>query len=243
MLRGSDGALVETLLHELVHATVYRASDADFNEALRASSAKKAARALLRGDARGRGRPARTRARRRSERRRARCWWSAARSSASTQRSARRPRAATRAAPNAGPRSVAALPPCRARRPGRLPASGSRTPASRSPHLLGRHDAYGASSPRSEATSPHSSRGARCGRVRRIRARRCSAPCGEAGLETAAQVDALFRDAEVVDVAAEARACLAGVDARVGPAVAVRAVLLRRIVREANAACASRRRR
>ena len=32
MLRGSDGALVETLLHELVHATVYLASEADFNE-------------------------------------------------------------------------------------------------------------------------------------------------------------------------------------------------------------------
>jgi predicted aminopeptidase len=32
MLRGSDGALVETLIHELVHATVYLASEADFNE-------------------------------------------------------------------------------------------------------------------------------------------------------------------------------------------------------------------
>ncbi len=32
MLRGSDGALVETLLHELVHATVYLPSEADFNE-------------------------------------------------------------------------------------------------------------------------------------------------------------------------------------------------------------------
>ena len=32
MLRGSDGALVETLLHELVHATVFVASEADFNE-------------------------------------------------------------------------------------------------------------------------------------------------------------------------------------------------------------------
>jgi predicted aminopeptidase len=32
MLRGTDGALVETLLHELVHATVYLPSEADFNE-------------------------------------------------------------------------------------------------------------------------------------------------------------------------------------------------------------------
>jgi predicted aminopeptidase len=32
MLRGSEGALVETLLHELVHATVFVASQADFNE-------------------------------------------------------------------------------------------------------------------------------------------------------------------------------------------------------------------
>ena len=32
MLRGGDGALVETLLHELVHATVFVASEADFNE-------------------------------------------------------------------------------------------------------------------------------------------------------------------------------------------------------------------
>lgn len=32
MLRLSDGALVETLLHELVHATAFVASDADFNE-------------------------------------------------------------------------------------------------------------------------------------------------------------------------------------------------------------------
>ena len=32
MLRGDDGALVETLLHELVHATVFVASQADFNE-------------------------------------------------------------------------------------------------------------------------------------------------------------------------------------------------------------------
>jgi predicted aminopeptidase len=32
MLRGSDGALVETLLHELVHATVFISSEADFNE-------------------------------------------------------------------------------------------------------------------------------------------------------------------------------------------------------------------
>jgi len=32
MLRTSDGALVETLVHELVHATVYLASEADFNE-------------------------------------------------------------------------------------------------------------------------------------------------------------------------------------------------------------------
>ena len=32
MLRGGDGALVETLLHELTHATVFVASQADFNE-------------------------------------------------------------------------------------------------------------------------------------------------------------------------------------------------------------------
>ena len=32
MLRGSDGSLVETLVHELVHATVYLPSEADFNE-------------------------------------------------------------------------------------------------------------------------------------------------------------------------------------------------------------------
>jgi predicted aminopeptidase len=32
MLRAGDGALVETLLHELVHATVYLPSEADFNE-------------------------------------------------------------------------------------------------------------------------------------------------------------------------------------------------------------------
>jgi predicted aminopeptidase len=32
MLRESEGALVETLLHELVHATVYLPSEADFNE-------------------------------------------------------------------------------------------------------------------------------------------------------------------------------------------------------------------
>jgi predicted aminopeptidase len=32
MLRGSDGTLVETLLHELVHATAYLPSEADFNE-------------------------------------------------------------------------------------------------------------------------------------------------------------------------------------------------------------------
>ncbi len=32
MLRGDDGALVETLLHELTHATVYVPSQADFNE-------------------------------------------------------------------------------------------------------------------------------------------------------------------------------------------------------------------
>jgi predicted aminopeptidase len=32
MLRTSDGALVETLIHELVHATVYLPSQADFNE-------------------------------------------------------------------------------------------------------------------------------------------------------------------------------------------------------------------
>ena len=34
MLRGSDGALVETLIHELVHATVYLPSEADFNESV-----------------------------------------------------------------------------------------------------------------------------------------------------------------------------------------------------------------
>ena len=32
MLQGSDGVLVETLVHELVHATVYLPSEADFNE-------------------------------------------------------------------------------------------------------------------------------------------------------------------------------------------------------------------
>jgi predicted aminopeptidase len=32
MLRGGAGALVETVLHELVHATVFVADDADFNE-------------------------------------------------------------------------------------------------------------------------------------------------------------------------------------------------------------------
>ena len=32
MLRGGDGTLVETLMHELVHATVYLPSEADFNE-------------------------------------------------------------------------------------------------------------------------------------------------------------------------------------------------------------------
>jgi predicted aminopeptidase len=34
MLRGTDGNLVETLVHELVHATVYLASEADFNESV-----------------------------------------------------------------------------------------------------------------------------------------------------------------------------------------------------------------
>jgi predicted aminopeptidase len=34
MLRGGDGTLVETLLHELVHATAYLPSEADFNESV-----------------------------------------------------------------------------------------------------------------------------------------------------------------------------------------------------------------
>src|SRR5262245_5519567 len=34
MLRGSDGVLVETLIHELVHATAYLPSEADFNESV-----------------------------------------------------------------------------------------------------------------------------------------------------------------------------------------------------------------
>jgi predicted aminopeptidase len=34
MLRSSDGALAETLIHELVHATVYLESQADFNESV-----------------------------------------------------------------------------------------------------------------------------------------------------------------------------------------------------------------
>ena len=56
MLRGSEGALVETLLHELTHATVFVKSQADFNEGVASVRGRRGIRALLRGDGRSRGR-------------------------------------------------------------------------------------------------------------------------------------------------------------------------------------------